>query len=239
MSIENKTCQIDCQFELKQDSLDEMKGIFEGYASTFGNVDGQMDIVARGAFEDSLKTREPKVLWQHDMASPIGKLLDAREDERGLFVRAKLATNTTKGADAFELLKEGVIDTMSVGFRVKEADFDREEGIRIIKEAELFEFSLVTIPANDQARVMSVKSKPPKDMRGFEKFLRASGFSRKDATAITQRGYTGYLNQSESDSDSPSLNQSESDEVKTLLTTLLKKMETNDVGNDRNKKSYR
>lgn len=172
--------------------VDEEKGIFEGYASTFGNIDHTNDIIERGAFAESLKTREPKVLWQHKMDCPIGKVVKIYEDEKGLYVKVKLAINTTMGKDAYEFMKEDIINRLSIGFTAKESEYDQEKGNRIIKEAELFEFSLVTIPANDMAQINSVKSKPD-NIRDFEKFLRSEGgFSAKEAKTIAARGIKGY-----------------------------------------------
>lgn len=187
--MENKDFYI--QSELK--AIDSEKGIFEGYASTFGNVDSTGDIIEQGAFGESLKQREPKVLWQHRMDKPIGKVLEIREDDKGLYVKVKISTTTTLGKDAYELLKDGVIDKLSIGFRIKEADYNCDTNIRTIKEIELFEFSLVTIPANEEAGITRVKSLPETE-REFEKFLRGLGFDRTAAKTITSKGYKGYQN---------------------------------------------
>lgn len=227
MQINNN--QIELKAECK--AIDDGNGVFEGYASTFGNVDKVSDVVAKGAFEESLANLEPKVLWQHDMYKPVAKLMEAYEDDKGLYIKAKMA-KTSLGNDALQLMRDGIIDKMSIGFRVVDSEFDVDRGVRILKKIQLIEFSLVTIPANDDARIMAVKELP-RDMRTFERFLRGAGFSRKDATAITQHGFTGYLNQCETDEDNPSLKQCETDEVKTLLNQLLDTMRDSNVRTNR------
>ncbi|WP_446893601.1 HK97 family phage prohead protease, partial [Acinetobacter sp. NS4_7] len=67
-------------------------GTFAGYASVFGIVDSQRDIVLPGAFSHSLKSRKQPVqlLWQHQWESPIGSITKLFEDARGLYVQGKL-----------------------------------------------------------------------------------------------------------------------------------------------------
>lgn len=203
---------------------DQESGIFEGYASTFGNIDHQDDIIKKGAFANSLKVREPKVLLQHDMKRPIGKVIDIREDDNGLYVKTQLAIKTIDGRDAFEHLKAGTLDRMSIGYMVKQAEYDTDRGVRIIKEAELYEFSLVTIPVNDEAKVTGVKNAIPETPREFEKFLRDNGYSQKAAKAITADGIKGYKNYRDDDKDIPSLNQRDVEELKNCFNQLLVSM---------------
>lgn len=212
--------------ELKADSEE---GVFSGYASTFGNEDSYGDIVDFGAFADSLKNREPKVLWQHKQDKPIGKLIEAKEDSKGLFVRVKMALATTLGKDAYEYLKAGIIDRLSIGFTVKESEYDVSKNIRIIKKCDLFEFSLVTFPANDQCAITAVKAVPQTE-RDFEKFLREHGYSRTEAKAITSRGMKGYQDVlRDAGVEAPNGDLRDADEVKKLLSQLCKTLGVTDV----------
>jgi len=155
-------------------------GTFEGYASTFGNVDSGYDCVMPGAFTKSLLERPApriKMLWQHDKTQPIGIWTDAAEDSKGLFVKGALLLKTQKGADCYEFMKSGVIDSMSIGFRTMEADFT-QSGVRQLKEIGLFEISMVTFGMNDQAVVTTVKEFNPRE---WERGLRDAGLSRGDA----------------------------------------------------------
>ena len=98
---------------------------FEGYASTFGNVDKVGDIVEKGAFKRTLDQRFPKglvkVLWQHN--EPIGRPVKMYEDGKGLYVEAKIS-KTRLGDEALELMRDGVIDQMSIGYSVPQGKSD-------------------------------------------------------------------------------------------------------------------
>jgi len=131
---------------------------FSGYASTFGTVDHGGDVMLRGAFADTLAHRVPRLLWQHDVHEPIGKVLGLKEDDRGLHGDFKLS-RTTRGHDAYQLLKDGAIDSMSIGYIPEDQEFD-DDGIRKLKSVELFEISLVSMPMNEEARITAVKAAP-------------------------------------------------------------------------------
>ncbi|WP_018266514.1 HK97 family phage prohead protease [Methylosinus sp. LW4] len=156
-------------------------GTFEGYASTFGNVDSGYDCVMPGAFTRSLLERPAariKMLWQHDRTQPIGVWTDAVEDSKGLFVKGALLVPSIKqAAECHALMKAGVIDSMSIGYKTMEADFT-QSGVRQLKEVGLFEISMVTFPMNDQATVTTVKEFNPRE---WERGLRDAGLSRGDA----------------------------------------------------------
>ncbi len=176
--------------ELKQESED---GTFEGYGAIFGNVDRDGDIVERGAFDASLKKRTPALLWQHDQKQPIGRFEIVREDEKGLYVKARIAVKGD-GERVHELLKMGALNGLSIGFVAKRASRSATTGVRTIHEADLMEVSLVTFPANEMARIENVKSRQqdttmPHTPRSFETLLRDNGFSRTQAKAITAKGF--------------------------------------------------
>jgi uncharacterized protein len=130
---------------------------FSGYASTFGNIDEGGDVVLRGAFENSLAHRVPRLLWQHDMHEPIGRTLSLKEDDHGLHGDF-LISRTTRGRDAYQLLRDGAIDSMSIGYIPDEQEFDDEHNVRKLKSVDLLEISLVSIPMNEEARVTAVKA---------------------------------------------------------------------------------
>lgn len=178
-------------------------GTFTGYGSVFGVKDAYDEIVAKGAFAESLQGRMPALLWQHRSGEPIGVYTDAKEDDIGLVLSGRLALKTQRGAEAHELLKMKAITGMSIGFVTREDSFDKATGIRTLKKVDLWEVSLVTFPANDAARVTGVKGFDPEhlpDIKSFERFLRESGFSRSQATAIAGHGLK-YLLRSESDAE--------------------------------------
>lgn len=130
---------------------------FSGYASTFGSVDLGGDVVLPGAFIESLKVRpRPRLLWGHDSDEPIGIPLSLSEDERGLLGEWKLS-KTNRGQDAYTLLKDGAIDSLSIGYVPVDSEFTND-GIRKLKTVDLHEVSLVALPMNEEALVTAVKA---------------------------------------------------------------------------------
>lgn len=168
-------------------------GSVEGYGSVFGVRDNYDDVIAAGAFVDSLKAHKaagtmPAMLWQHDSDEPIGIWTEMVEDDKGLRIKGKLALDVTKGKEAYSLLKLGALNGLSIGFISKQWSYDRETEVRTLTEIDLWEVSLVTFPANQKARVTNVKSSDematPKDA---ERILRDAGFSKSDSTAFVSR----------------------------------------------------
>ena len=182
---------IDCGFEIK--SVSE-SGQFVGYGSVYDVIDDGDDIVAAGAFADSLKEwktkgRMPALLWQHNSYEPIGVYTKMSEDDRGLLVEGQLALKTQRGAEAYELLQMKAISGLSIGFLTRADSYDQKTGVRTIQKADLWECSLVTFPMNDAARVDSVKSIDQiTDFKSACTYLRnACGCSRTEATAIVAK----------------------------------------------------
>lgn len=147
-------------FLLKSASSD---GSFAGYASVFGVVDSQNDVIMQGAFARTLRKRkgEIKLLWQHRADKPIGVFTQIREDTRGLYVEGRILLDLQHGGEAYSLLKNGAINGLSIGYTVVDADYNGENNIRLITDLDLWEISLVTFPANAEAVVISVKNKKP------------------------------------------------------------------------------
>ena len=178
--------RLDVPFQIKAVSED---GLFSGYGSVFGVIDSYKEVVAPGAFAESLSQRTPALLWQHRSGEPIGVYSALREDQTGLYVEGKLALKTARGAEAYELLKMGAISGLSIGFMTREDSYDRVTDVRTLKKVDLWEVSLVTFPANDAARVSGVKSIDTiASLADAESYLRdAGGLSRREATALVSR----------------------------------------------------
>lgn len=169
-------------------------GELEGYGSTFGNTDLTGDIVAPGAFAKTLSEHKaastmPALLWSHDASAPCGVWTDAREDRIGLRMKGKLSLDTVRGAEARALCRDGALG-LSIGYVTRDATY--EKGRRVLKDLQLFEVSLVAIPANPQARLTSVKSALETGEvtpRLVEKLLVDGGLPRQFAKAIVARGF--------------------------------------------------
>jgi HK97 family phage prohead protease len=184
-----KTIDFACELKATGDA-----GTFTGYGSVFNITDKGGDIVAPGAFAETLAAaknagRLPALLWQHRQAEPIGVYTSMEEDNIGLKVEGKLALKTARGAEAYELMKMGAISGLSIGYRVRDDSWDRVTGVRTIKKADLVELSLVTIPMNDAARVSAVKAiEEFESLADFERHLRdAGGMSKSEALAFVSR----------------------------------------------------
>jgi len=136
------------------------QGVFEGYASTFGNVDNGRDVVMPGAFTKTLKERGisgVKMLWMHDACEPIGVWTSLEEDSKGLKARGKLLLTLEKANEVYAMMKEGIVDSLSIGFRTVKDAYDSARSVRQIIEADLWEVSCVTFPMNEDAKVQAVK----------------------------------------------------------------------------------
>lgn len=201
------------------DEEDKDYGTFEGYGSVFGNKDLGNDVIERGAFLKSLKRRKPqnvKLLYQHKSDMPIGVFDEIKEDDHGLVVKGRLALKTQAGAEAYELLKMGALDGLSIGFRVnpKEVSYDKRGNKRIIKEVDLMEVSLVTFPMNPQATVRSVKGEEI-SIREWENGMRdAFSLSRSEAK-MAAKAVTDAFGQREVDTNAELV-----DAIKNLTLTL-------------------
>lgn len=135
-----------------------------GYASVFNNRDLGDDIVLPGAFQKSLDSmqatgRAPLFLFNHKMHddAPIGTVVEAKEDKRGLWFKAELPKDDSFVAGRIvPQLKRRGLKGVSIGYRCRQSD--RKDGARLIKQADLIEISLVNMPMNPLAAVEMVKS---------------------------------------------------------------------------------
>jgi HK97 family phage prohead protease len=175
-----------CPFEVK--AADDA-GNFVGYASVFNNVDLGEDLILPGAFVKVKTTRTGRLrlALYHNLTRLIGDA-EYKQDDNGLHLKGKVNLNVSYAKDAYELMKAGTLDEMSVGFNTLEDAMETREGrrVRVIKKAELWEASVVPFGMNPEAQVMSVKS----DVRAFESALRERmGLSQKEAAAVASLGF--------------------------------------------------
>jgi uncharacterized protein len=194
----------------------EAPGVFDGYGSVFGVQDSYGDVVAKGAFKKTLKQwksergKLPPMLLQHgggmcaggaeDMV-PVGVWDEMREDDTGLYVKGHLlALDTDLGKRVHAAMREGALDGLSIGFVTREVAYGKEptEPARTLKSVDLWEVSVVTYPANQDARVGAVKSGLEMTEREFEEWLtRVGGFSRAQAKAIVAKGFRQLAREAE------------------------------------------
>jgi len=187
MTILHKSLNLQ-DVSVKFDTIGGMK--FSGYASKFNDVDSYNDTIMPGAYAATLQDRERSVQmrWNH-YGEVIGKWTMIAEDEKGLWVEGELTPNHSKAQDVYASLKHGAISGLSIGFYLKDFDL-KPDGVRVLKEIELVEISVVEEPADLGARIEDVKSAvtEAKTLKEIETLLRDAGkFSRADATAIVSR----------------------------------------------------
>ena len=133
----------------------------EGYASVFGTEpDAYGDIVFKNAFAKTIKERVPagKVRFFYEHGQVLGVPLSIEEDDTGLKVRARIS-KTTLGHDVRTLLADGAISDLSIGYDlIGDKNEPNSTGGINIREARLFEFSLVGLGAQDEAMIANVKA---------------------------------------------------------------------------------
>ena len=185
-------------FDVKA-SGDTKDGRFGGLGSVFGNIDSYREIVAPGAFAESIErikaSGDPLVaLWQHNREQPIGGFDMLSEGDIGLDVEGFLMVEEiTLAREAHALIKRRVVKGMSIGYYVQADSYDEKTGIRTLTKLDLQEISIVTFPANEEALIDQVKQKLAEGtlptIREFERSLREQGYSKSQAELIATRGF--------------------------------------------------
>ena len=172
--------------EIKEAKAD---GTFTGYAAVFNNVDLGSDVLLPGAFKKMKTTSDGmvRIAMHHNLKQLAGKA-KCTQDGHGLRVEGQLTLGVSYVRDAYELMKAGVLDGLSVGFDIPYggASYEDRDGdyVRIIKEAVLWEFSLVPFGMNPEALIENVKT-----IRDFEAQLRGLGYSQREAKALASGGF--------------------------------------------------
>ena len=171
------------------------KMTFEGYASVFGGIDAYGDRIDPKAYDRTIKPksrqRPIRMRWNH-FGPIIGKWIEMMVDEKGLKVKGELTPGHSVAANVYASLKHGAVDGMSIGYRPVKIEYitEGDQKIRLLKEIELTEISVVEEPADLGAKIGDVKSLLDScdSLKEIETLLRdAGGFSRADATALVGR----------------------------------------------------
>lgn len=156
---------------VKDHEEDETELVIEGYANTV-TKDRAGDVILRSAWETknamSNFLKNPIILGYHDHSNPIGVMLGYEVDEQGLKIRAKIS----KGAGRiYDLIKDKVLTTFSVGFNILDAEYDELKDIFFIKDVELHEISVVSVPCNQDSTFSVAKSMDAQDYEQFKNIL--------------------------------------------------------------------
>ncbi|WDI32158.1 HK97 family phage prohead protease [Hyphococcus flavus] len=127
----------------------------EGYAAVFNTPDLNGDVIAPGAFTQSLRASGAvRMLYQHAAETPIGRWVSFQQDGYGLFVTGEILLSSPRAREVHALLSGGAIDGLSIGYQTRRAQ--KIKAGRRITEAELWEVSIVTFPMAPKARILRV-----------------------------------------------------------------------------------
>jgi HK97 family phage prohead protease len=219
-------------FSVKDVKGSDKKGTFEGYASTFGNIDLGGDRVEKGAFRRTIKNSKGhfKILADHSPSDQIGFNLEAEEDDKGLWVKGELLIDDIpkareKYAIAKKAIELGTDIGLSIGyFPVKwDIDTDKESGqqFRRLKEIRLVEYSFVAFPMNEMASVTAVKQ--------MEELFNAINGDEQDLVKnfialLKKNGFTDVAIKSALERSAESLNNSQPPSLAHLFREGLEKL---------------
>lgn len=163
----------------------------KGYAST-NDVDRHGDIVPASVWEKGIQNylKNPVILAYHNHSAPIGRMTEHTVDENGLLVKARISA---AAGDVYNLVKDGVLTAFSIGFRIVDAEYNSALELFVVKELELHEISVVSVPANQNTLFSLSKAfDTAEEFKSFKmqfanpsdsaKGLEASGEAKSDIT---------------------------------------------------------
>ena len=133
--------------------------------------------------------KNPIILFNHDYNKPIGRATQMKVTDDGLEMKAKISKSAPDSVS--QLVKEGILGAFSVGFRIKDADYLEETDGLKIKDAELFEVSVVSVPCNQAATFSLAKSfDSEQDYEDFKKTFKSEEDSSSMETDMSEETQT-------------------------------------------------
>lgn len=157
----------------------------EGYASTT-DMDRSGDVVPQSVWEEGIKNylKNPIILAQHDYDEPIGRTIEHRIDEKGLWIKARISA----AAEVFNLIKDEVLTAFSIGFRILDAEYNAAAEAFLIKKLELVEISVVSVPCNQNTLFnLSKAFDSAEDYNSFKAQFIPKGESAKGLESLTDK----------------------------------------------------
>lgn len=186
----NKVLYLNSAFSIKDmEALpavgDKIDSIFiEGYASTT-DIDRSGDVVPSSVWEKGIQNylKNPIILSQHDYDDPVGRMTEYRVDSKGLWIKARVSA----AAEIFSLVKDKVLTAFSVGFRIMDAEYNAAAEVFMIKELELVEISIVSVPCNQNTVFnLSKAFDNTEDYSKFKEQFAPEGNSAKGLESTTE-----------------------------------------------------
>jgi HK97 family phage prohead protease/HK97 family phage major capsid protein len=157
MTIKDKVFHLDSQFTKELPTADDkIDSIYiSGYASV-NSADRAGDVVPSSVWQTGMENylKNPVILAYHDHDDPVGRMVEHKIDSKGLWIKARISA----AAEVFNLVKDGVITAFSVSFRVLDAEYNAVTELFVIKELELIEISVVSVPCNQDTLFSLSKS---------------------------------------------------------------------------------
>src|SRR5690606_30148023 len=126
--------------------------------------------------------------WNHT-GPVIGKWLKAEEDEHVLYVEGELTPGHSVASDVYALMKHGAVNGLSIGYRIPAGGSEKKGDVRLLKQIDLVEISVVESPADLNALIGDVKSAIERvdSLQEAEELLRNQGFTRSEACSLVSR----------------------------------------------------
>jgi HK97 family phage prohead protease len=150
-------------------SVDADAGVFEAYVSVWDNVDSYGDVMRKGAFSKTLEEWKAKgapipVLWSHRTDDPdmnIGHVIEAKEDDRGLLVKAQIDLESPNGATVYRLMKGGRVREFSFAYSVTDGSAQTKDGNSFyeIRGVNLYEVGPTPVGANPATELLDLKAR--------------------------------------------------------------------------------
>lgn len=167
-----KTITFD-SLEIKQLEDDKKHVQIRAIASTFGNTDRQNDIIDRGAFDESIAalnngTKSIKLLYQHNVEEVLGMVDSLHIEGDNVIMQGRMVRKFARVQEILALNDDmDALSDVSIGFFAEGFRFDGDT--RIIEKLDLFEVSIVTIPANKKAKILELKNNKAADEKPLKK----------------------------------------------------------------------
>ena len=164
--MSDKKFYLNSAFEAKSINKKSKALKIAGYANTTAK-DRSGDVITAHAWAKGVENfrRNPVLLYQHKHDCPIGKVNAIKVDKKGIFVEASVSEAAEKTQGVQTLIKDGALKSFSVGFRVKDGNYDREDDTMTITDVELLEVSVVSVPCNQDSLFSLAKSFDSDDER--------------------------------------------------------------------------
>lgn len=186
--MKDKVLRLSSAFSVKAAEGNSDAVYIEGYASTT-DIDRQGDIVPSSVWEKGLQNylKNPVILAYHDHSKPIGRMTDHKVDSKGLWIKARISA----AAEVFKLIKDDIITAFSIGFRVIDAEYNSAAEAFLIKDLELVEISVVSVPANQNTLFQLSKAfETTEEYENFKRQFAPEATSAKGLESTTEANST-------------------------------------------------